>query len=960
MPDSLVGEIQRRIGELAGDPLVDFVFPSQVAAESHERALCLTGSAGAVESSRFLGWDRFKERLFSPSQALRPATRMARTIWAARVLARQKDAPFLEVLTGPGEPSPAFLSYIASIPPRLASAIHAIRSLAVTERPEGEAALVCADLEALHLDYCAFLDECSLFEPDWRRSAVPEEAARRRILFAPELIEDFDEYRESIASMKCVELVRLALLTADISAPRAAPVSFPNAREEIRWVFGRISRLLDAGVRPEEIAITSTQLDKAAPLILRTAHEWAVPCTVRSGAKLSATAFGRFLAAVKTCHARDFDFPSMRDLLLDKAIPWKNRELVRDLVRFGIQYHIHSNYGHGRDRVDIWKETFRTCAPHSHLEGFQIALTRGIRELAASGSFAQLRERLMKFRKGFFLPTDPDQAEERAIERVVTELGALVDTETMLGSAGVVPDPFGLFLSHLETEPYVPQSSDRSVPVYAYRVSALLAVRHHFVLGCSEESTKVGFSGWGFLPEALKEKLGRVDTDASGAFMAAYSGDPGGSVCFAVEDFSGWSAPRADGQPPLPPADLDELRGADPVLGETRAWNAGSGLPVRLCAWQIRAMLGDGPAGTIPGPPPLLSRSGADYSRGLAGASCLKDILKKRQTQDGLLRLSASAVKEYATCPFSWLVKRALRLENEPSGMGFFDDRLAGEMAHALIRELYAEIAVDGPYDPSKAAVYKTAIPRLARKVLADFSTRQGPFLEPMFEAYLPLLADRVARLVDAETDFAGWIPGTFETEGRREYLGFRVLLEGRADRIASHGNELAIVDYKKKTVPGKSDLALRRADSSGGATPDGDGADEADTCANPGGGSDPDGGGDGAQDAGAAGILGDCQIAAYIRLFEESTRRVERAAFYSIENAEWLRVIGEGGLKSRDAYEEELRAFDGQLSRIADSIRTGDFRIASQAAPPQNGLNERTCENCRWRAVCRSRFATE
>ncbi len=934
MPETLTGEIQRRISELIRDPLVDFVFPSQVAAESQARARCLSGLSGAVESSRFPGWDSFKESLFSPRDARRPANRIARTIWAARVLERQKKEAFLAVLTGPGEPSPAFLSCIASIPPRLRATVESIRALGESGRGglTGESTLVCADLESLYKDYRGFLDECSLFEPDWQRTRSPAREGRRYILFAPELIEDFDEYRDSIAAMENVEVLSLDQLSPRSGGPSFALAAFPNAREEIRWVFGRISALLDAGVRPEEIAVTSTQLEKAAPLILRTAKEWGVPCALKSGTRLSATAFGRFLVAAKTCHSRDFDFPSMRNILLDKAIPWKNRDLARDLVRFGIQYHIHSGYGSGKDRVDIWKETFRICDPRSPLSGFHDALTRGIRELAAAGSFAQLRERLMKFRRNILAETDVEEAGEREVERVIAELGKLCETEAILGPAGRVPEPFGLFLSHLESEPYVPQSGDGMVPVYAYKVSALMAVSHHFILGCSEEATRVSFSGGTFLPETLKEILGRKDRDASASFMAAYTGDPGSLACFATEDFSGWSATRADAGPAIPPEDFDEIRAADPVLGETRAWRSGRAgtLPSRLCAWQIRAMCGEDPAenpvpeagqnretAAIRGSPPLLSRSGRDYSRDCAGAAILSGILCRKESPEGWLRLSASGVKDYLACPFSWLLKRALHLEEEPSGMGFFDNMLAGEMAHALIRELYVEIAADGPYDPSRAQVYKTAIPHLARKVLVEFSKRQGPFLEPMFEAYLPLLADRVARLVDAESVFAGWNPGDFEIEGVKAYPENMVTLEGRADRIAFRGEVLAIVDYKKKTVPRAANLVLS---------------------------------------AEPAGGLGDCQIAAYVRLFEGGGRLVERAAFYSIENAEWSNVIGEGGLKSRGEYEAELRVFDSDLARVAAAMRQGDFRIS----PPTSPGGADSCENCEWKAVCRSRFATE
>ncbi|MDP2790291.1 MAG: hypothetical protein Q8O15_00870, partial [Rectinemataceae bacterium] len=151
---SLTGEIQERIFKRLGDPNTVFVFPSQIAAQSHARAICLSGRVGAVETARFAGWDSFKEALFSPGDSRRPANRISRTIWAARVLERQKKEGFLSVMTGPGEPAQGFLGYIASIPPRLHSTVRAIREddtspgiIALAETGTsgmtGESALLC-------------------------------------------------------------------------------------------------------------------------------------------------------------------------------------------------------------------------------------------------------------------------------------------------------------------------------------------------------------------------------------------------------------------------------------------------------------------------------------------------------------------------------------------------------------------------------------------------------------------------------------------------------------------------------------------------------------------------------------------------------------------------------------------------------------------------------------------------
>lgn len=209
------------------------VFPSQAVADAWARAAPARFNLGAVETDRFLGWDRFKELVLSERREERPADRMARRIWAAGIVARQREKPFLSMLAGPGAPSPAFTGFFAALPPALDGAARLLSGsggrLAATDG-------AMADLVLLRDDYASFLDRHGLFEPAWDR-ARPLPGGRLATIIAPELIEDFAIYEDGLAGLGAsVEIVRLP--GRDAPAARSPTLlRFENSYEELRWTF---------------------------------------------------------------------------------------------------------------------------------------------------------------------------------------------------------------------------------------------------------------------------------------------------------------------------------------------------------------------------------------------------------------------------------------------------------------------------------------------------------------------------------------------------------------------------------------------------------------------------------------------------------------------------------------------------------------------------------------------------
>ncbi len=903
------------------------VFPSQAVADAWAQASPGRFGLGAVETDRFLGWDRYKELCLSTRRDERPADRLARTIWAADLLVRHGQKPLLQRLAGPGKPSAAFVTFFASLPPALERSAALIKA-ASPQASGGISDPALADILVLRDDYAAFMAGQGLFEPSWQ--ALGAGIRGRAALFAPELMEDFDAYEAVIrAAPAQVALYPLpgGQGLPDQSLPPAL-LAFPNAFEEYRWTFLEIGRLLEGGLSPEDIVVSIPGIEESWAWVEKAAAQAGIPVALKGGRALADSPFGRLLRNLRACAQASFSFESLKALLLDRFLAWRQAEAARDLLRFGVDYHAYASYSSGGRVLDIWEESFATVGGHGDLAAWYAKLRGSIHLLNSSRSFAALKKAIFAFRRDFLDESGWDEGEIALVQRSMVELEGLARAEAELGMAGRLPNPLSLLLASLESTTYVAQAAagGARVAVYPYRVAALHPAQRHFVLGSSQEGVRVAYSSLPFLREDQKEALSQEDRDVSRDFLCGYSASGATSFSYAVEAFSGWSVPHPyfsgpGSAPPEAPGNFASLRDSCPLRAEAAAWRGEAPLPSRLLGFQTRAFKAGAYAPEAPG----LAAPRPRYDRkGTATVGALEAIGPRIHLKDGALRLSATLLKEYLSCPFAWLLKRGLGLEEETTGVGFFDNLLAGNLAHAALRELLAAMGELGPIQARLRPEYLAAVDQALASLLPAFEVQEGPFLRPMFAAYAPLLGDRLRRLVDALIEEPGSQAGRLELDLERPYPGLGAVLQGRLDRLGIlPGGKSHIVDYKKRGLPAKDALTSAARAEEGGLRREALASD-----------------------------LGDFQIAAYRALCEAQGLKVGRASYWSIEDAKALVVLGEGGLLPADDYGPELAALDKALALVASGIGRGDFRTAG----PGSGA----CKDCPWKAICRERYATE
>jgi CRISPR/Cas system-associated exonuclease Cas4 (RecB family) len=1021
---------------------VHFVFPSAVAAQFRLRQAALE-SGGPVAADRFLAWDDFKARTLSQRQpGKRPAGAADRMIFAGALFRENAGAaggPFLRDLVSP----PWAGAWEAFVPAlvRLLPALHSVIGRLDGAGPAGGARMPAGgvwmpagddpymeDLRLVGRRYGAWLQERRLYEAAWNRGAF-DGGGRRWILFFPELAADWDEYREELeqaagdadAGPACqAPLVIVPLEGAAPPVPaawaaqtaaaaalvlkeyRGRYIRFRNSADEYRWVSLVIGKLFRAGLAPEDMAISFPGIGNAGPLI-RELEKRDITVVLHEGKPLPDHSGGRIFAGIAACPASQWSFRALKNLLLDKAYPWKHRKTIDALIEFGVRFRCVAGLAErGRD---MWERSFRRlggrnlpfAVPVPEIEKYYGELKRDIQGLVRAKSFAVLRKQWHIFEGRHF---DRSGINDKTDSIIARALAALDELDRAAGG-GEEENAWGLFQAYLGEKKYVYQGRRRGIPLYEYKVAAGIEPVVHFVLNMNQRDISAGNRS--FLREDRRDALGIRERDLSAGFIRAY----GLSALFPVFTVSGrtaegptvphrmlqetaeerdakdldpledpWELEEAladNGQSPLP---VSAAAGVSPTAMQRRGWEAflilqapPGGADLRfdtLTDPALRAALDrrlaerevserppeERPAagtGQSPLPASVAPEDAAAEEAGMPAAGVwmpagdAKDGGKERGR-----RLSPTDLNEYRVCPFMWMLVRGLGVRERQTVIETVDQRELGMLYHKILERFFNGIANDENsrvYRQSRLEEYRRALAEETDRALEEARSREGAFQESVYG----MLRGRINAALYA------WLEKDSGVMDGCEVLGGEYPLR---KEYAEEGLALS----------GKADLVLKR---SGG--PD-DGAasgccvlTDFKTAVIP-----------GQKDLLRDPLTGEpprnVQMAAYIAMLEEGRgpdgpgdRRVGTARFYSLDRRKYRKVLEEdaggggmdvggggmgagGGLPvSREAYQGEVDAVGIILRRAAGALASGIY-----AVPPRK---DRRCRNCPVSSVCRADY---
>ncbi|MDR2048700.1 MAG: PD-(D/E)XK nuclease family protein [Treponema sp.] len=953
---------------------VYFVFPSEITAALWARKICVSG-VRSVAADRFMAWDRFKENVVrAESRDKKPVSALLRKAFARSLVRENSVSPFLQVVIPPdyADNGEAFVRFITSALPALASWEKSLGNL----RPDGED----QDLFMIKTRYTSFLERLGLFEPSWEKPPF-DGGGKRYIVFFPETLEDFPEYRE-IVSCPGVTLVHPDDTGEKFGIdPRngiteAVPELrfFATAREEIREAVITIRSLHEKnGIPYSGMALSLPDFERVVPYLTRELSLCDVPYVLRAGKCLSDYGTGRLFSLIRECAASVFSFDSVKALVLN-AFPWKDPGLNRELINFGIHNHCVSPFSEKNRSVDVWEEAFKNSGG-VELKNHYGLFKRRVSALAESKTFAQIRERYFGFRE--LLDMEKCSAENNAVlARCIEELSVLIELEEEY--PGVLPDdPYGFYVSHLKEKNYVPVRENGGINIYRYPVAAGAPFACSFVLNAGQSAATVQYQPLRFLRQDKRIRLGLEDRDVSAAVIALFrsgqifvpdgkdaeQGSAGqrlagqgpvraGGLSFlwfsaSEKSFSGWDKPhscfiRGTGSS----RDTDGIIfrpsspfGYDFFLAEKSWWldffqasagfetagNPDGSFPERLFSIQKNGFKNWSDV--------LLEseNGGFNYLEGKAAGETA-ELLRKRVAErktvkentlenlsvEPVVSVSATDMTEFFSCPVSWLYGRIFDLEEYPIDASMLDDVSLGNIHHKILQRLFEKIKEeDKIFKAARLDQYCAWAGELSRSIFRGDRDFKGLLAYPLLEPLAAAMTRRICSLLRTE---ARYFSG-FAVDALEEKFSFvsgSVRFTGMIDRVSL---------YPADTQNSGEALIV---DYKTGKSPS-----QKDCVL-------------------SGGILKNFQMPMYILLYEQKTRRkVGGGYFFSINKNEIKEIVGALPRKkgvSREKYQETLDSLDGYAGRFREALEGLDF------SPETIPFHQ--CVSCLYKTVCRSVYA--
>jgi len=560
-------------------------------------------------------------------------------------------------------------------------------------------------------------------------------------------------------------------------------------------------------------------------------------------------------------------------------VPWKDEEIAHRFIRRAIDQSIFEGSVHRGDQ-------FIDRLQSAELVSWYRGLKESIIGIVEAENAPALRRALNYFQDTYFIE---DQWRGSAGEEVYSFcLDAIAEIEEALASTGTASYGrlFGWLITTLSSKRYVFQMKEGGVAVYAWPQVATVNADHLFVIGLDQEEATVVERPLFFLPE--EEEHGQHDT--TGAHLR--------SACLPIASVTlSCHLRRYDGETLPPAAFFEQGRLVEP---ETQLELESDPYRTELALWRgeetggVRPLVSQGRWFAAAAETTLKFRAD-DYTRHPIHPSL---VTRLKEERDGALLLSLSATKIdlFDRCPYAFLARYLLKINDVEWESSLVDHRLIGTVEHLVYQRFFSSIEV---FDGSKGEEYRTLLLTLFDEAMVSVFGQRGP--TPSIRAWIiavhrTLMLDILAaerRLFDGARSVG------FEQELTVTDAG--LYLNGRIDRIVERGpGRLAVIDYKKGKPP------MKKIDDK----------------------------------------VKSYQLPLYQRLIEaEEGQWCTSASYYSVKEGRyfplWDGAESEEATLSRDVL-------DWRLDTLGTAVDRGEL----MATP-----SPKSCEGCEYRPLCRRRY---
>lgn len=987
-----------------------FVFPTGLSATTWAEQMLRHVAAVAME--RFIAWDTFKtEAIRSQQQDKASIPSMMRKIFASHLIQQNAQAvargeePLFKNLINPeyAQTAQGFTNWLAGLLPSLESwrrSYQKAREEAQQKSLPMEQDEQDRDLLELHRHYSQFLEESHRFDPAWEQPPFHDDGNHYIILY-PEILTDFTEYQHILESSPHISLVHCH--TESQAAPNC--ILYDNAPQELRETALFIRNLVAGGnLSYSDIVVSLPDMETLAPYLKRELELYAVPAVFRSGKNLAAYGAGTVFTQLRDCLTQDFSFSSLKELLLNHHLPWKEMELGNELIQFGIDYNCICSYTQDNLTIDPWLEAFKAAPSQERLRAFYASLRQGAKRFASATSFEKLREAYFQFRDTFWDMSQASTETDLVLGRCITELAGLMDLEGEFPQFPV-PSPFNFFLQVLEENEYLPQTKDRGVSVVPYRLLSSAPAGCHIIVGANQKDITHLFQQLGFLSQSKRNRLGLTDSNPSEAFIHLYQLHSRCPARFSASknSFSGYTIPH-NGLRVLPRSqvELKEATGSaiplqqDFIMKEKRLFQlarGGSEIPAGqegvdftpttlqqegFFHWkttmEAKSSLGTGAtsqeATTSTGTLSKRQYHNPHWQEKIRQVLLSYSAKGGATTENSKLRISQSHLKDFFTCPRRWYFNRILELEEPDTQVQLMRDTWMGTIYHDIIQHYLEPLQRCGtPLQSPQTdeSGFDSLLPEEEKRLLQAVDTvlEKQKKLSPLSKDLLKAQRESIFTtaknfIISLCQTFPDYQVTALEADLLCEPKNLGFLLEKLAakEQYSSASTSFPTTPAEREdfysqlqdfVLYGRLDCILNSPEDSLvlldfklGKTPS-----TAESSVAP------------------DGVLKDFQLAFYTILYEGvyPGRIIDSAAFMTIRDGGITKIYGfdktvqrEEGLFNKDG-EEKAPAFNYSLAACIHYLKEFADALSTCSFPQLGAVDYDTCKGCPWKRICRTTY---
>lgn len=927
-----------------------FVFSTDVALVSWAEWCVKNPQASGVKAvalERFIAWDTFKEKYAVAKESGRHAVpAVLRKVFVRNLIEEnaagvRSGKPIFKSIVNPqfADDADSFADWIAKNLPLLKTWYEKFSRYA-SDHPEA-ADDEDEDYLTLYRRYVDFLGE-SMFEPAWLMPDFTEER-KKFIIFYPEQLEDFDEYEAVFAAVENIT----SYVLPEKEVHTGEVFVYPDARTELRRTALCIRNIVGKSggeLSYEDIALHVPELETYRPYIERELANYRIPFVVRSGERFTVGSAGSIFEDIDECRKNNYSYDSVRRLVLDGRVPWKNKALNESLVREGNRLHCICNYG----EKDVWIEALgKSGKSERELELYK-RLKKSIEAVTGAKAFEGLRTAWLIFKNEFLSDDEFSIEANNILGRCIAELETLVAIEKdYIEPLGLkLRSPFSFFINELRSKTYRPQDTLSGVSVFDYKVAACAAYPVNIVINCTQDALTVVRKPLDFLTTQKRRALGIRDSDAaSTAFIRLYGkfNNAGGArsvFSCSEQTFSGFAIPHTYFN--IAPVEknhtpFDELDADDFILNERKWFLSESDAPRALSDLQKAQYENWKTSSDFSLNTPCAQSVDADVKK------IIDYVLKERRTLNGsssedasVVKITQSDMRDFFPCPRKWLFKSVVKLREDSLDASLFEKYDQGNINHKILELLFKSFdtlpvtSEDGTFGERETDIRKL-IKEKTYDAICDksFGFYQSPIALRVLEAqsgkFEKIIIDFLHEFCKQGKGFGGCRVVSTEASCEAWESGKRYKYFGKIDCVLSDdAGRIIIVDYKNTVPPS---IASCRADET-------------------------------------TGTLKNFQCAMYVTLWNLADPvKVDKMVFCSIKNAGDNTVVIDYGddKKLPESYVPTLSVFDRYASLFYETVENGNpeplrgVRHGDDALIVPDVYSD--CMACDFKTICRTAY---